>query len=300
MKSIEFEHPLKNRSSPVELSEEDTITGAKIYDLFRERLIRGLAWNIKNGVVTIPKKASETKDTIIDGLNTEEISEQLARVIAGFKMVEDFLPDYMGKGNKLVRNNMGLFMTNLQWGREELQHSLALGEILEQTGHKTREKTIEDYQRNLGRTLELPYSTARQIVIYGAFQERSTYLGYMALKKRAEEENAPKTAKILGYIAGDEAYHHAGYTELARIYHQTDPEGTVIDSLYIARNFKMPAEEYHPDRWQWKKDFIEVCAFSKKLVAEEVVHHTLSAFRFVPEQEASKTANEFLGKKSLN
>lgn len=248
-------------------------------------MIRLPAWAVdKDGIVTIGRAGER-----IDGLENEKISPELARLIAGFKMVEDFLPDYMGKGNKLVRNNMGLFMINMQWGREELQHGLALGNILEQTGHTTHEQTIENYQRNLERTFELPYSTARKIVIYGAFQERGTCIGYMALEKKAEEEGAPKTAEILRLIAADEAYHNAGYTQVVKIYYDEDQKGTLEDVLDVARNFRMPAENLHPNRLEWIKDLIRIGAFSKKIVAEEVIHQTLLGFRFVPNQAVSET-----------
>ena len=40
--------------------------------------------------------------------------------------------------------------------------------------------------------------------------------------------------------------------------------------------------------------FIRFGAFSKDLIAEEVVHRALQGFRFIPEEIAHKTTDEFL------
>jgi len=309
MGSMELEPLFNDRYTRVKISPEEEEIGGKTFDLFEEKWKRSLAWNIKNGVVTIPKKDFETEDIIIDGLNTEEISEQLARLFSGFKMVEDFLPDYMAVGSRFTRTNRGLFRWNLQWGKEEEQHGLALGSILEQTGHKTRDQINKEYYENLTRVWESPFSTTRQIVAHAVFQEWYTHLAYDALTERAKKEGAPKIARILNCISKDETYHYAGYRDIiTQIYHKADPEGTIDDVLYVGREFRMPGEILHPDSRQWIKDLREIGLLGtketglsgRKFVAKKIVYDTLSAFSFVPESVARKTANEFLGKKSLN
>lgn len=85
--------------------------------------------------------------------------------------------------------------------------------------------------------------------------------------------------------------------EVAKKYYEVDPEGTIVDILYVARNFRMPAENLHPNRSQWIKDLIRVGALSRELVAEEIVYHTLKGFRFIEENVARETADGFLKQK---
>lgn len=293
-KEIGHRPPYNDRFERVKISEEDRIIGGKTFDLFFKKLRRPPAWNIKNGKVTIAK----TGETI-DGLEDEQISDTLARVIVGFKMVEDFLPDFMRIGNGLTRANMGLFMINTQWGNEELNHGLALGSILEQTDHKTRDQVKEEYQNNLERIWQRPFPTTRQIVAHAAFQERGTCLAYLALKKRAVKEGALKTAEIIELVAADEAYHFMGYKDIMDIYYEIDPEGTIEDILNVASEFRMPAENLHPKPLEWIKDLITVGVFSRNLVSEQIVYETLKRFGFISEEVARATADGFLKKRNL-
>lgn len=292
-KEIEPRSSYNDHSGTLEISQEEQRIGSEIDKLFREKWIRPLAWNIKNGIVIIPR----TRDGIeerIDGLENERISEELARAIVGFKRVEDLLPNFMKRGTEMTRRNIGLSRFNYRWGGEELQHSLALGAILEKTGCKTNKQITEENQENFKITIDLPYATARKVVAYSAFQERGTFLAYMALKEKAKAEDALQTARVLELIAGDEAYHCAGYIAIMGIYHKIDPEGTLEDVLDVAREFRMPAENLHPNRSQWVKDLIKVGVLRKGLVEEEILYRTLKGFGFIPEDVARKTADEFL------
>lgn len=294
-REMELRPPYNDHFEKVKISEKDKIIDAKTQALFCEELIRPPRWNIdKNGVVQITKTGD-----IIDGLHNEEISPELARAIEGSKMVEELLPDYMIKGSQLVRPNTGLSMLNIQWGREELNHGIILGIILEKTGHKTKAQISRERQENLERIWELPFPTIRQVVAHAAFQEMGTYLAYRALESRAKKDNAPKIAKILKLIADDEIYHWSGYRKVTGIYHEIDPEGTIEDVLHVARNFRMPAENLHPNGSQWVRDLISVGVLSnrkQKRAGETVVYPTLVGFRFIPKDVARKTADEFLKK----
>ncbi len=281
-----------DHSETVEISQEDRIIGPKISALFRNRLARQPRWHIKKGVVTI----IDTGERIAVDVSKEQISEPLARLFTGFQMVENRLPDYMGEGNRLVRNNVGLFEVNMQWGREELNHGLALGEILVQTGYKTQKQIDEERIQNLTKTWQLPFPSAREIVAHFVFTEIGTYLAYRALEKKAKEEGAIEIAKILNLIGDDERYHAFGYREITGIYYEADPEGTIEDVLHVAENFKMPAENLHPNQRQWALDLARVRSLSKDFVVEQILYSTLKNFGFISEELARKTADEFFKK----
>ena len=285
--------PYNDRFGRVEISEEDEEIGGRISKLFCERLTRVPPWNIRGNVVTITNNRE-----IIDGLDNEMISLELARTVAGFKMVEDFLPYYMGRGNELVSRNKGLFEITTQWGREELNHGLALARILVQTGYKTEKEILNEYNENLKRTWQLPFSTARQVVAHFAFSEHGTFRAYWALKTRAEKEGALRIARVLELIAKDEMYHCTGYTEATKIYYDEDPEGTLEDVLYVTSEFRMPAQNLHPDTRQWIRDLIEVGVLRKGLVIEQILRPTLRGFGFISEEEADKAVKLFGRKKA--
>lgn len=185
---------------------------------------------------------------MLDGLRNETISPPLARMILRYKAIEDFLPDFMARSTELFRGNEGLSASYMQWGDEELQHSKAASIILQNTrtstgeiGHKTA-RELSDYRTEaLKKTWELPFPTPRMIVAYAVFQEIMTRDAYFALADQAIKEGAPITADLLKLVGGDEAYHSGGYMRFLRLYREHDPAGTVIDTLHVARNFRMPS-----------------------------------------------------------
>lgn len=316
--SVETKSGFNDESKTVEISSEDKFVGPRAHDLFTTKLIRPLPWDIKAGKIVITKKPGQfaiiekipgvpyvgdllEREIITDGLEKEIISPELARVIALYKMVEDYLPDFMGRAVGMFRNNIGISASYNQWGREELQHSLAAGLILKKTGHKTLAQLHDEQEAGLLKTWEMPFPTARQMVIYAAFQERNTDLAYRELSKRAEREDAPITAKILKLISEDEAYHGGGYRAFAKIYHELDPEGTVRDALHVAENYRMPAQNLFPNPRRALVDTVKVYETAEKkgeevirdMVSEDTIAHTLRGFGFVSEEKAKEVADGY-------
>jgi acyl-[acyl-carrier-protein] desaturase len=203
-----------------------------------------------------------------EALERETVSPLLGSVMFTFKRIEDKLADFSGHSYALFRNVWGINNSYHQWSYEENQHSDALGLILERTGHLTREALQEDYYSNLARSWEPPFRTARQMVLYAAFQEQLTSLNYRALARRAIEEDAPTVADILTLIAQDEAYHGGGYRAFSRIYADNDLEGTIADAVHVGSNFRMPAQHLMRDQKRNSVEIIRVGAFSKELVSE--------------------------------
>jgi hypothetical protein len=218
-------------------------------------------------------------------LENETISDELARTIALFKMVEDFLPDYMKRGTQESRNITGLSRSYLQWGREELQHSLAAGLVLERTGHKTPEQLSSEYEENLTRTWEQPFPTVRQMIAYSYFQEAHTARAYIAVGAQADKEDAPITGQIFRLVASDESYHKVGYKDFVNVFHSVDPEGTKQDVLHVAQNYQMPALNLYPNPRQAYKDLVTVGAYTPDMVPQQVIGAGLKALGFINESE---------------
>lgn len=298
-------------SRQIPITAEERLIGIKTKTYFDRTLKRTTPWLIKNAQIRIlmptaapgprepdplapplpPLAPSRVIST--EALEKETLSPLLGSVMFTFKRIEDKLADFSGRSYDLFRNVWGINNSYHQWSYEENQHSDALGLILERTGQLTQAAMQDDYYANLARTWEPPFPTARQMVLYAAFQEQLTSLNYRALAKRALEEGAPTAADIMTLIAQDEAYHGGGYRAFSRIYAECDLAGTIADALHVGTNFRMPAQHLMRDQKRNSVEIVRVGAFSKELVSEETIYRVLKGFGFVPEQSARQAADAY-------
>jgi acyl-[acyl-carrier-protein] desaturase len=72
-------------------------------------------------------------------------------------------------------------------------------------------------------------------VIYGAFQERATFISHVHTAKLAGQHGDKALAKICGVIAADEKRHEAGYTRVCAKLFEVDPDGMVRALAYVMR-----------------------------------------------------------------
>ncbi len=294
----------------VQISPEEREVGIRTKRYFDRTLKRRPPWLIRNGQISafkdnlaagplevnplfepLPAVASRVIPTEL--LADEQISAVLASVLLTSKRIEDKLADYSGWGHTLFRNIWGINNSYHQWSFEENQHSDALGLVLERTGHLSQQALEDDYLDNLATSWSPPFPTAREMVLYAAFQEQLTSLAYHALAKRAVEEGAPTVASIMTLIAHDEAYHGGGYRAFSRIFAELDLSGTISDALHVARNFRMPAQHLVRDGNKRGIDIIRVGAFNRQLVSEETIWKVLKGLGFVPLDRARKVADEY-------
>jgi hypothetical protein len=297
-------------SREVVITPQERAIGIQTKYYFDRTRKRTTPWLIKNAQVRIllPTTAPGPRETnpieapiapsmpraiSTEALERERVSPLLGSVMFTFKRIEDKLADFSGRSYDLFRNVWGINNSYHQWSYEENQHSDALGLILERTGHLSREALQEDYYANLARTWEPPFQTARQMVLYAAFQEQLTSLNYRALARRAVEEAAPTVADILTLIAQDEAYHGGGYRAFSRIYAENDLAGTIADAVHVGTNFRMPAQHLMRDQKRNSVEIIRVGAFSKELVSEETIYRVLKGLGFVPENLARQAADSY-------
>src|SRR5258708_5420961 len=222
-------------SQRVPITAEERVIGIKTKCYFDRPLKRTTPWLIKNAQIRIlqptaapgPREAdplaaplpplAPSRVISTEALEKETISPLLGSVMFTFKRIEDKLADFSGRSYDLFRNIWGINNSYHQWSYEENRHSDDLGLILERTGQLTQRAMQEDYYANLARTWDPPFPTARQMVLYAAFQEQLTSLNYRALAKRALEEGAPTAADNMTLITQAEAYPGGGY----RAFHPT-------------------------------------------------------------------------------
>ena len=193
----------------------------------------------------------------------------LALCAESFCGVEMFLPDYVAGGLNLVRDDFGMTWFVACWGYEESKHALALREYLVRTGQRTRAE-IDAYAQTIaaGRWTP-PFGTARQMTLYGAIQEMTTFLSYKKQEAAAEAKGDALLAAIYKRIARDEMAHCGFYVEVARLLLDEDPTGTKADLAHVFRHFRMPATELIP-RWDEHVAAMEASGLNRGAFVGEV------------------------------
>jgi acyl-[acyl-carrier-protein] desaturase len=171
----------------------------------------------------------------------------LALCAETFCAVESFLPDYVACGLNLVRESFGQAWWQINWGYEEAKHALALREYLVETGQRTRQHMLDFETSTLKRKWQLPFSTPRQMVCYGALQEKATWMIYQKQKVAANAAGDTLLAAVYQRIARDEAAHGAFYQDVLALCVEEDRAGSLDDLALVVRGFTMPAYDLLDD-----------------------------------------------------
>lgn len=171
----------------------------------------------------------------------------LALCAETFCAVESYLPDYVRHGLNLVRESFGQSWWHVNWGYEEAKHALALREYLVRTGQRTPAEMFAFENSVLSDQWRLPFSTARQMVCYGALQEKTTWMIYRRQLDSAREAGDELLATIYRRISRDEAAHGAFYQDTIALLVEEDRAGTVADMAHVLTRFTMPAYDLVPD-----------------------------------------------------
>jgi acyl-[acyl-carrier-protein] desaturase len=173
--------------------------------------------------------------------------EVLAVVAETFCCVESYLPDYVSKGINIVRPYFGQAWFSANWGYEESKHSVALMEYLLRSGKRTPEQMFDLQNKLMSADWQLPFNTARQMTIYGCFQEQATFVIYVKQEQRAKDAGDECLSTIFRLNARDEIAHTRFYEDVVKVLLEEDREGTLRDIAHIAKHFKMPGVGIVPD-----------------------------------------------------
>ena len=186
------------------------------------------------------------RDVPYDKIN-KEAPETLITVAETFCCVESFLPDYVSKGINIVRPYFGQAWFSANWAYEESKHSLALMEYLMRSGRRTPEQMFTLQSKLMELDWELPFKTARQMTIYGCFQEQATFVIYLKQEQYAKEVGDECLSTIFRLNARDEIAHCRFYEDVVKVLLEEDREGTLKDIAHVAKNFQMPGVGIVPD-----------------------------------------------------
>jgi acyl-[acyl-carrier-protein] desaturase len=220
----------------------------------------------------------------------QPIDANLAGLIESFFAVESFLPDFASQGLTFYRRLLGLSHNHVNWSYEELKHGRLLELILERSGARTPEQ-IAGFRRQLWRSVwTAPFDTARQMLCYAMIQEKATNRNYVQLREVALNQGAEAAAHGLAYLARDEAFHHAYFRDVIRLYLEYDEVGTARDLLHVANNFRMPAQQLLPDAGERVRQLARNRIVSRRQIREQVIGPIVQAVGFRDSDELISVA----------
>lgn len=186
------------------------------------------------------------EDIAWDKIRTD-VPEDLALCAETFCAVESYLPDYVAGGLGVVRPYMGALWFQTNWGYEESKHALSLTEFLVRSGARTEEQMMDLQQKLWAKKWLPPFSTGRQMTIYGSFQEQATFVFYCKQREAAATAGHETLRQVYDFIARDEIAHARYYEGVVKVLLEEDREGTLKDLALVSREFKMPAFDLVPD-----------------------------------------------------
>ncbi|CAN6300509.1 unnamed protein product [Urochloa humidicola] len=163
--------------------------------------------------------------------------------LVGNMITEEALPTYQSMGNRTEGLGDATGSSDLPWARwvrgwsaEENRHGDLLNRYLYLTGRvdmRQVEVTTHHLLRN-GMEMLVPKSPYHSL-IYGAFQERATFISHGHTARLAARHGDRALATICGVIAADERRHEAGYTMASARLFEDDPDGMVRALAHVMR-----------------------------------------------------------------
>jgi acyl-[acyl-carrier protein] desaturase len=210
----------------------------------------------------------------------QPIDENLSGLFESFFAVESFLPDFAAAGLGFYRRLLGLSQNHINWTYEELKHGRLLELLLIRSGARTAAQVAE-FRRGLFRRFwRPPFDRARQMLVYAVYQEKATNRNYVQLREVALKQGAEGAAAGLNFLARDEAFHHAYFREVVKLYLEYDEVGTARDLVFVANNFRMPAQHLLPEPRERMKSLARNRIVSKRRIIDESILPSIKALGF--------------------
>jgi acyl-[acyl-carrier protein] desaturase len=221
-----------------------------------------------------------SRDIDWQAVTNERLDENLTSLLETFYAVESYLPDFAGKGLTFYRRLLGLAHNHINWSYEELKHSRALELVMLRSGARTR-KQVLDFSRSVWREVWMsPFNTPRRMIAYAAIQEKATHRNYEQLRSVALQQGATGAAGAIRLISKDEAFHHAFYRDVMKLYLEYDEVNTARDLLYVATHFQMPAQHLLPDSVSRIRSLARNRIVSKRSMRDESIIPTIKSIGF--------------------
>jgi len=188
------------------------------------------------------KRRWSIRDDIPWGDCNPSLKPEVADVVESFCAVELYLPDYTSKILPVVRQSKGRAWFYANWGYEESKHSLAMGDWLLRSGHRTDEQMADLEGKIFAGAWNLPHDSALGMLVYAMVQELATALNYRNLRRRVHDRGGdPALSKLLMYVSVDEQAHYGFFRDCVRLFLKHDPDAVLEQLRRVMNNFAMPA-----------------------------------------------------------
>ncbi|KAK3150112.1 hypothetical protein QOZ80_3AG0228570 [Eleusine coracana subsp. coracana] len=201
----------------------------------------------------LPRSSSSSSSSGDDAGFTEGVAalragaaclpDEVLVCLVGNMVTEEALPTYQSMGNRTEGSGDETGSSSLPWARwvrgwtaEENRHGDLLNRYLYLTGRvdmRQVEVTIHHLLRN-GMDMLVPRSPYHSL-IYGAFQERATFISHGHTARLATKHGDAALARICGVVAADERRHEAAYTAACARLFELDPDGMARALAHVMR-----------------------------------------------------------------
>jgi acyl-[acyl-carrier-protein] desaturase len=171
----------------------------------------------------------------------KQLEPAIADVVESFCAVELYLPDYMGKYLPYNRAFRGRAWFALNWGYEESKHSLALGDWLLHSRHRTEEEMTDLEKEVFKYEWNLPLDSAWGMVVYSMVQELATFLHYRNLRHLIGDQGDPALYRLLGLVSVDERAHYDFFSSAVQMLLAFDRPEMLEQLRRVLNGFAMPA-----------------------------------------------------------
>ncbi|RCV12405.1 hypothetical protein SETIT_2G267100v2 [Setaria italica] len=195
------------------------------------------AWQPADLLPTFAAAADEQRSQVAElQARAAGVPDELLVCLVGNMVTEEALPTYMTMGNRTGGaasdatgcDGHGWARWLRGWTAEENRHGDILNRYLYLCGRVDMsqvERTVHHLLRGGMRILEpsCPYHA----FIYGAFQERATFVSHARTARRAALHGDACLARLCGVVAADERRHEAAYTRAVARCFEADPDALV-------------------------------------------------------------------------
>ncbi|CAN6218294.1 unnamed protein product [Urochloa humidicola] len=180
------------------------------------------------------------------------VPDELLVCLVGNMVTEEALPTYMTMGNRTggAANDVtgcdghGWARWLRGWAAEENRHGDLLNRYLYLCGRVDMpqvERTVHHLIAR-GMRMEEP-SCPYHAFVYGAFQERATFVSHARTAGIAARHGDPRLARICGTVAADERRHEVAYTRVVARCLEEEPDAVVRALAAVMRaKVTMPGE----------------------------------------------------------
>jgi|SRR5215203_1887703 len=231
-----------------------------------------------------------SRDIDWEAVANESLDENLTSLLESFYAVESYLPDFAGKGLAFYRRLLGLAYNHINWSYEELKHGRALELVILRSGGRTKQE-LTDFRRSIWREVWMaPFNTPRRMISYASMQEKATHRNYEQLRSVALAQGATGAAGAIRLVSKDEAFHHAFYRDVMKLYLEYDEVGTARDLFYVATHFQMPAQHLLPDAASRIRSLARNRIVSKRSLRDESIIPTIKSIGFRDLDELASVA----------